>query len=235
MPQNSLGLVLLISFGVESREQSSSPYTVTNSLGGLEDITGILCPSLSLLLQFFPWNGKDTDPVKLVLPLFSNKIVYDCIRWYKLHDCYTEHANITWTQGLIVIIAPLLIPKVVQSCVWQERPIRAGVWWAACQNWKTPCINIRPFPPGAETKRSWVLARQAQYHRSNSAACSGTVLPGGHGTNSCHPPQEILSAESPSCTSAGPVKVIPVTAVKPDPFSLMKSLVAILRPGNNRL
>lgn len=54
MPQNSLGLVLLISFGVESREQSSSPYTVTNSLGGLEDITGILCPPLSLLLQFFP-------------------------------------------------------------------------------------------------------------------------------------------------------------------------------------
>ena len=44
MPQNSLGLVLLISFGVESREQSSSPYTVTNSLGGLEDVTDILCP-----------------------------------------------------------------------------------------------------------------------------------------------------------------------------------------------
>ena len=51
MPHNSLGLLLLIKFGVESREQSSSSYSLTNSVDGLGDLTGMTWLSLSTLLK----------------------------------------------------------------------------------------------------------------------------------------------------------------------------------------
>lgn len=41
MLQNSLRLLLLVRFGVESREQSSGSYSPTNSLGGLGSVTDI--------------------------------------------------------------------------------------------------------------------------------------------------------------------------------------------------
>lgn len=51
MPHNSLGLLLLIKFGVESREQSSSSYSLTNSVDGLGDLPGMTWLSLSTLLK----------------------------------------------------------------------------------------------------------------------------------------------------------------------------------------
>ena len=101
MLQHSLGFVLLISSGVESREQSSSPYTLTHwiDLGTWLAFCGSLWASF---YSFFLRNRKDTGRVKLLLLLFSNKII-SC--WYNLYDNYKECANIT--QGLTIIIAPL--------------------------------------------------------------------------------------------------------------------------------
>ena len=153
MLQYSLGFVLLISSGVESREQSSSPYTLTHwiDLGTWLAFCGSLWASF---YSFFLRNRKDTGRVKLLLLLFSNKII-SC--WYNLYDNYKECANIT--QGLTIIIAPLWgfssgsavkvhlqcrkpgsIPgsgrspggghgnSLQQFCL--ENPIDWGAWWA---------------------------------------------------------------------------------------------------------